>query len=282
MKKTLVSIIIPTRNSEKYIKNCLKSIKKTKYNPIEIVVVDQQSSDNTVAIAKSLGAKVLKVTQPKYYSPPSYSRNYGAKRAKGEILYHLDSDMYFVEDVISETVEILSDQNISTLVVHEKDIAHNFWGKCKAFERSLYFGNNNIESARIVRKSVFQRVGGYDETITTGEDFEIHKRYELSFNIGYTKKQVYHDIRSFGFTSNLKKKYYYGKSAYHYFQKTHRKPHSIILTIISSYINNYKKILFHPILFLGTLFQKFFEFIAAYAGYLSGNRASLLRSPRNI
>src|ERR1700690_2354978 len=92
-KKVVFSIIIPTHNSEKFLDGCLHAIYKQSFSQFEVIVVDQESGDNTVSIAKKYGVRILSVKKAKFYSPPSKSRNVGAKIAKGTYLYHMDSDM---------------------------------------------------------------------------------------------------------------------------------------------------------------------------------------------
>ena len=103
----LVSIIIHTRNSDKTLEKCLQSIKNQRYKNIEIIIVDQESEDNTLPIAKKFGVRIFSSPKSLFYNGPSRSRNIGAKNAYGEIFYHLDSDMELSENIISESVEIM-------------------------------------------------------------------------------------------------------------------------------------------------------------------------------
>ena len=98
----LVSVVITTKNEEKNIENCLKSILKQTYprDKIEIIVVDNNSTDRTKEIARRYTDKV-------YNKGPERSaqRNFGAKQAKGEYYLYLDADMILSPNVISECVE---------------------------------------------------------------------------------------------------------------------------------------------------------------------------------
>jgi len=96
----LVSIIIPTKNSEAPIERCLRSIKKQTYENIEIVVVDNYSKDKTCGIAKKLGAKV-------YLSGPERSAqvNFGVKIARGKYVYAVGSDFLIERTVIEECLQ---------------------------------------------------------------------------------------------------------------------------------------------------------------------------------
>jgi glycosyltransferase involved in cell wall biosynthesis len=263
----LVSVIIPTRNSEKTLNRCLESVRKQTYRNIEIIVADQESDDKTIKIAEKYGAKVLNLKKPLFYTPPTESRNAGAKLGSGEILYHLDSDMYLSRYLIKESIDKLSgDMNIGALIVHERDIAEGFWSRVKAFERRCYWGDDNIESARIVRKEIFDKVGGYDENISSGEDFDIHKRYKQISRIDFCANPTFHDLGKIDFIKLIKKKYHYGKTAGLYFKKNSTSGSILLKKQIGCYIKNYKYFFKHPIIGICSVFLKFCEFGSGYFG----------------
>lgn len=265
MKNNLVSIIIPTRNSEKTLEKCLKSIKRQNYKNIEIIIVDQESEDRTSGIAKKYKAKILNLKKPSFYTPPTKSRNLGARHANGDVLYHLDSDMELSERLIDEAVNIFTDKpRVGALIVHEVDIAKGFWSKVKAFERKCYWNNDNIEAARIVKREIFVKVGGYDENISSGEDFDIHRRYKNICKISFCKNVVYHNLGYLDFCKLVKKKYSYGKTAKLYFKKQRTSGLSLLKEELGCYFKNYKQFFKHPILGICLVFLKFCEFGAGF------------------
>lgn len=271
-KKTLplFSIIIPTKNSAKAIGNCLKSIRNQSYQNIEIIVVDQKSDDDTEKIAIKFGGRVMTVSRPKFYTPPSLSRNIGAKEAKGEILYHLDSDMVLSSDLVKEIVDRFNKEpNLGALIVHEEDVVGGFWSKCKALERRCCWGNDRLESARVVKKSIFDKVGGYDINISSGEDFDIHRRYKQYGKIDFCNNVVYHNISDLTFVKQIKKKHNYGKTAKVYFNKHQGSGFSIIKEEFGSYLKNYKLFFKDPVVGAGVILLKVCEFFAGSMGILS-------------
>ena len=96
----LVSVVIPTYNSEKTLHKCLTSIKNQTYKNIEIIIVDGGSTDETVEIAMSFGAKVYTLLGSKM----SDATNFGARHAHGKYLYRVDSDVILDETLIEEAV----------------------------------------------------------------------------------------------------------------------------------------------------------------------------------
>ncbi len=96
----LVSVVITTKNEEKNIENCLRSIRSQTFKNIELIVVDNFSEDKTAEFAKKYTAKV-------YFkgNERSAQRNYGAKVASGKYLLYLDADMILSPNLIAECVE---------------------------------------------------------------------------------------------------------------------------------------------------------------------------------
>jgi len=153
IKKKMVSIIIPTFNEALVIERLLRSLKKQTYQPIEIIVVDDGSTDNTVEVARRFTDKVFK----RDHYERSIQRNFGAKNSCGEYLMFIDADMEFTQDVVGTCVnKIISDKKIGGIVVKEKSIAATFWEKVKAFERSFYNleGDKDVESARFFPNAI--------------------------------------------------------------------------------------------------------------------------------
>ena len=97
----MVSIIITTKNSEDFIANCINAAKNSNYKDIEIILVDNNSEDRTLEIAKELGAKTFTKGPER-----SAQRNYGAEMSSGDIIGFLDVDMTLSENVITECLEI--------------------------------------------------------------------------------------------------------------------------------------------------------------------------------
>lgn len=270
-EQPLVSIVVPTYNEEKNIKILLESIQKQRYKNIEIIIVDQSSTDKTVSIAKQYGATTINLPKPKFYSPPGNNRNIGVKKARGSILLHLDADMklpniYFIENFIK-----LFDREHQAVIIHETDIAEGFWNKCKAFERSLYW-NTEMESARGVSMKLFKKVGGYEKTISSGEDFYISKKFENYTKLNSSIKVfVYHRTGSITLKRLLEKKYNYGKTARLFLSRI--KAYNIYIpniaiTSLKIYLKKWKLLCSKPLQSICLLLLRFFEFIALTLGML--------------
>jgi len=170
---TVVSIVITTKNEEKHIGNCLKSIKAQTYpqKNIEIIVVDNNSTDKTKEIGR-------KYTQNVFNFGPERSaqRNFGMlKKAKGKYVMYLDADMILSSTVIEKAVEKLENEEFLALYIPEIILGNSYWSRVRRFERSFYDGTV-IDCVRIIRTDIFKNLGGFDETMTGPEDWDLDKR----------------------------------------------------------------------------------------------------------
>src|SRR5258706_3214726 len=133
MNQPLVSIIVTTKNESQVLERLLESINKQTYSNKELLIVDNNSTDATVAIAKNYTKKVF------IFGPErSAQRNLGAKKSKGEYILFLDADMELTPKVVEACVQVaVKDKKIAAAAIPEESVAHLFWEKVKAFERSF-------------------------------------------------------------------------------------------------------------------------------------------------
>lgn len=222
----MLSVIIPTKNEEENIDRCLRSIQSAIYNPstslrasqqsaIEIIIVDNHSTDHTQDISKKWRATVFTAGHER-----SSQRNYGAKMAKGSILFFIDADMEVGSKVVSEASLLLQkNKELVALIVPEISKGTNYWAKVRTLERSCYFGEENIEAARIFRKDVFLKVGGFDEKLVAAEDWDLSQRIKKLGKIGLLKSMIIHHEGNLSLRQHLRKKFYYAKNIKYYAQK---------------------------------------------------------------
>jgi len=269
-KDSLVSIIVPTYNSEKFLEGCLESIKKQTYENIELVVVDNNSKDNTKEIAKKYTEKVFNKGPER-----SAQRNYGVKQAKGEYVIIIDSDMHLGEKVAEACVkEMQSDSKLKGLIIPEESFGEGFWAQCKKLERSFYVGVEWMEAARFFRKDVYELVGGYNEDLVSGEDWDLSQRIEKKGSLGRIEEYIFHNEGHPTLWGIVKKKYYYaGKFAQYTEVNKGAKNISRQTGIIGRYklfFSDSKKLFKNPILGFGMLFMKTCEFGFGSGGYIMG------------
>ncbi|MGC5013371.1 glycosyltransferase family 2 protein [Streptosporangium sp. DT93] len=100
----LVSVIVPNYNYAEVLALCLRSVQEQTYSPIEIVYVDDCSTDDSVRVAESMGVRVLSTPRN---SGVCVARNLGVEHARGEVLFFLDSDVALAPDAVAQAVELL-------------------------------------------------------------------------------------------------------------------------------------------------------------------------------
>lgn len=98
-----ISVVIPVYNCERYLKQCLDSVLAQSFQDIEIICVDDQSSDRSVEILSEYAAKYpnLSVYRLKNRGVSS-TRNYGVKQATGKYIYYIDGDDYLLPDALEK------------------------------------------------------------------------------------------------------------------------------------------------------------------------------------
>lgn len=201
-------MIVTTKNESSHIAACLASIQRQTYRDTQIIVVDNASRDKTKEIARTYTPYV-------YDSGPERSaqRNFGVKKAKGLYVLFLDADMIVTPNVIEECVDAVTKNNYIGVVIPEKSFGIGFWAACKSFERRCYEGVDWMEAARFFSKQHIKDIGGYDETLTGPEDFELPQRIKKHYGaqmIGRVRTYILHNEGKLSLAKLLKKKYYYG------------------------------------------------------------------------
>lgn len=169
----LVSALIPTYNSERTISECIKSLKLQTYSNVEIIVVDNYSSDKTRNIAENHGVRIL-IMGPER----SAQMNYGVSCAKGQYILRVDSDMTLDTDLIEKCLELCSEgaQAVVVPVLPHPDGPSSFWVSCRMLEQKMLIDDMVNVSPRFIDRSIFLGAGGYDETIVAWEDYDLHNR----------------------------------------------------------------------------------------------------------
>lgn len=268
-----VSVIITTKNEEENIENCLKNVKSQSYpqEKVEIIVVDNNSTNKTKGVAKKFTDKV-------YNKGPERSaqRNFGVEKASGKYILYLDADMILSKDVISECVEKClprrkpkaflrgENEDCIALYIPERIVGNSFWVKVRDFERSFY-NATVIDCVRFIRKDKFLEIGGFDESLTGPEDWDFDRRIKTTGKVDIINAPLYHNEESFNLRKYLEKKGYYSKSFDKYVQKWGRddpiirKQLGFQYRLFGVFLENgkWKRLLKHPLLALEMYFLKF-------------------------
>ena len=134
-----VSVVIPVHNSSKYIIECLNSVINQTYKNLEIIVIDDKSTDNSVELIKSIKDKRIKLLELKTNSGAAVARNKGIEASTGEYICFLDSDDYWYQKKIEKQLKFI---------------------KKKAFIYSnyLYLKNNKTHIAHVPKSLTYEQL----------------------------------------------------------------------------------------------------------------------------
>lgn len=108
-----VSVVIPMHNSEKFIVECLNSVVNQTYTNLEIIIIDDCSTDDSINLVKSFSDKRIKLIKLKENKGVSYARNKGVKLSTGKFLCFLDSDDYWSLDKVEKQIKFIKSNNYS-------------------------------------------------------------------------------------------------------------------------------------------------------------------------
>ena len=282
-----LSVVITTRNEEANIANCIHAFDAVR-EAVEIIVVDNASTDATKRIAADLGATVLDKGPER-----SAQRNLGWRTATADWVVVLDADMILPEETIGEILGIAGNGEDIRQKTEDEGKGRETEGgrrglmpkvssplaywipeirtgsgirvKARNFERSFYDGTC-IDALRLFHKSVLEKTGGYDENLIAGpEDWELDIRVlATGASCAVLKNHLIHNEKQLTLKRMLEKKAYYTKSmaTYQAKWKGHpalKKQFGLYYRFLGVFVENekWKKLLRHPILAIVMYFERF-------------------------
>lgn len=272
MSKQLVSVVVTTKNEEKNIGNCLESIAKQTYpqGQIEVIVVDNNSTDKTCEIARQYTNKVYNFGPER-----SAQRNFGIfQKSKGKYILFLDADMSLSPELLEKAVDKLESSSLIALYIPEIVLGNSFWSQVRRFERTFYSATV-IDCVRIIRKDMLEKTGGFDESLTGPEDWDLDKKIRKLGPVDVLDSKdavIYHNETGFSIKTYLAKKSYYAQSFAEYKKKWGendtdiKKQFGFWYRYFGVFLEHgkWRKFIKHPVLALGMYFIK----IALGANYL--------------
>ncbi len=214
-KSLLISVIIPVYNGERFIRETIESVLNQTFQDFEIIIINDGSTDSTLTIVSSFSDPRIKVfTYPN--RGLSTSRNRGIHLASGKYLAFLDADDLWTSGKLKAQVNALEENPHAALVYSWTDQADEsgqflehgaHWDLSgDVFEKLLQRNFLDCGSNPLVRASVFEELGGFDESLPSAEDWDMWLRIALQHPmIAIPKVQVLYRRHSLGKSSDILK-----------------------------------------------------------------------------
>lgn len=264
--RPLVSIIIPTKNSAEYLSKTLSSISAQTYVPIEIIVVDNFSTDATRAIAESFSAIVDKIGPER-----SVQLNRAIQVAKGEYIYRVDSDFVVDPGLVEECVNLCQAGADAIAVFNGSHPANGFWARVREFERKMYRNDTDIVGARFIRARLMRTIGGFDSSLVAGEDYDLHnKLLMIGARIEFSTLGELHLGEPKTLKEYVSKNFYYGTTIGRYVRRYPLRSIKQFNPVRGAYIRNNRQFASQPRLAIGFFVLLSLKYAAAACGMIVG------------
>lgn len=211
MKRPELSAVIATRDEEANVAACIGAFDGAR-DRVEVIVVDNFSSDRTREIASALGATVLTKGPER-----SAQRNLGMRTARADWVIVLDADMIVPPELLAEILSVVSRPAGDAAApqaywIPEVRTGTGLRTRARNFERAFYDGTA-IDALRLFRRSVLAATGGYDEGLVAGEDWDLDIRVlATGARCATLAHHLVHNERRLTLSRLLAKKAYYSKS----------------------------------------------------------------------
>ena len=190
MQKPFFSVIIPTLNEEKRISTILSDLSRQTFHDFEVVIVDGNSKDHTVEIAKKWKEKLPHLNIVKRSKPGvSAQRNLGTTKSAADYLFFSDADTRLPAHYLEGVHYALMKKDASFLTTWVVPDINTQSAKMITqllnfiFEGGVLLGRPYASgAAMMVKRNAFQQLGGFDETLTITEDIDLaHRLYRAGY-----------------------------------------------------------------------------------------------------
>lgn len=200
----LVSVIIPTYNRAQLLPEAIESVQVQTHTNLEIIVVDDCSSDNTEEVVRELMKDDSRI---KYYrlskkGNANVARNYGVEKSEGEFLSFLDSDDVYLSNKIEDQLHLICCNEYDFVIGQSYAYSENLkkrgdkWSYLDKQVNPENYICNHIHvrwqtGSALWRRNYFDRIGGFDEKLNSSQEWDLHLRALLfSKNYGVLNSEI--------------------------------------------------------------------------------------------
>lgn len=265
-REALVSVIVPTKNSARFLTRCVASVRAQTYAHIELIVVDNRSDDGTWELALALADRAIQA------GPERCAQcNAGAREARGDFLYRADADFVLQPTVVAEAVAACDAGCDAVCIPNRSEPTVSFWSAVRDFERRMYDGSALHSGARFFRREAFDAIGGFDETLVAGEDYDISNRLaRAGRDVGWIDASETHVGEPSTLREIAAKSYFYGTVFWPFLRKSGARGLAQVGPIRVAYAKHWRDFCRHPVLAAGFAVMQAVKYVSGAAGLAVG------------
>lgn len=180
----LVSVIIPCYNVEAYISECLNAIYNQSYRPIEVIAIDNNSSDNTLHLLEKFRNEVNKdlVVLKEIKKGAPAARNRGLKTSKGRIIQFLDADDLLLPEKIEHQIDYIFSKSqqlekfnflVGGMIKRTVNQQDSIIKPHPDIVQGLFLNQAGNTSTNLFNRDFLEKVRGWDETLKSSQEYDL-------------------------------------------------------------------------------------------------------------
>lgn len=227
----MVSVIITTKNRIELLKNAVKSVQNQTYKNIELIVVDDSSSDGTKEWCKNQSFKYIRI-EGKESKGGNYARNIGIKNSKGEYVAFLDDDDLWLPEKIEKQIELIKNKDCGIvycrrfLNILQQDgcetVIENKKLPMGDLREKVFESIFTTTSALLLKKNLLEEVGLFDEKVKFWQEYELIIRLAQKSKIFYVEEPLIVYLINNNDTQRLTNKFYGWIDSVNYIKNKHK------------------------------------------------------------
>lgn len=263
-ERATVTVVVPTRNNIRTIEACLRSVAEQTHPGVELLVVDNHSSDGTPQVAERFADRVITAGPER-----SAQRNTGIEAARSEWVLWLDSDMVLPPRTIALALDTARATGATGIALPERTIGEGFWTACRALERECYLDDPWLHNPRLVRREYLLGDGAFHTDMSGPEDADLRMKMRSSgAGIELAPIIIDHDEGRLTVRDVMSKRYYYGRSIPAFAEQHEGAVGAQGKAVLRSYVRNHRRLLGDPAHAIGMVALRAME----AGGYAMGAR----------
>lgn len=271
-----VTVVVPTRNNIRTIEACLRSVTEQTHPRVELIVVDNHSTDGTPEVAERLADRVITAGPER-----SAQRNTGIEASSAEWVLWLDSDMILPPRTVALALETAEATGAVGVALPERTIGDGFWTACRALERECYLDDPWLHNPRLVRRDYLVGEGAFHLDMSGPEDADLRmKMRSTGAGIELAPIIIDHDEGRLTVRDVMSKRYYYGRSIPAFASEHEGAVGAQGKAVLKAYVRNHRRLLRDPAHAAGMVALRAMEAGGYALGARRGRRDRLAQESR--